>query len=150
MLREVKTLFWNSYRCKCRCTLTALIAGLILGVIAAFLQITGTITATQPAVGAALGLAAVYLGLLLLATAISGRRISGDCGCSALNTLLVGILGTLLLAAILLATGITATGVLTAIGVGGLVFFLVLIAAGTACFIRALAGYGDDRPVAEN
>ena len=133
-------MFWNSYRCKCRCTLTALIAGLILGVIAAFLQITGTITATQPAVGAALGLAAVYLGLLLLATAISGRRISGDCVCSALNLLLLGILGTLVAAAVLLAVGITATGVLTALLVGALVFFLVLIAGGTACYVRVLAG----------
>ena len=126
--------------CHCRCSLTALIAGILLGFIAAFLQITGTIAITAQAVGAILGLAAVYLGLLLLTAAIAGRRSAGECGCSALNILLLGILGALTAAAVLLAVGITATRILTALLVGALVFFLVLIAGSTACHVRTLAG----------
>ena len=125
--------------CCCRCIPAALLTGGIPGALAAFLHISGTITFTVPAVGAVLGLEAVYLGLLLIAVAISGQSAVRDCDRGALNSSLAGIPGTLLLAGILLAAGITPTSVLTAIPVGGLVFFLVMTASGAAHCIRSLA-----------
>lgn len=125
--------------CRCRCAPAALLAGGIPGMLAAFLHISGTITVTVSAVGAALGLEAVYLGLLLIAAALSGQRAVRDCDRSVLNISLAGIPGTLLPAGILLAVGITPASVLTAIAVGGLVFFLVLTASGAARCIRSLA-----------
>lgn len=124
--------------CNCRfnCTLFAVISAAILGVVAAFLQISGVITVTTAFLWVALGIGLVYLAGLLVASA--GRRggNASDCLCSALNTLLAGVLGTVLLALILLAVGITATSVLSAVLVGVLVFFLWLTVAASACYVR--------------
>ena len=124
--------------CNCRfnCTLFAVISAAILGVVAAFLQISGVITVTTAFLWVALGIGLVYLAGLLVASV--GRRggNASDCLCSALNTLLAGVLGTVLLALILLAVGITATSVLSAVLVGVLVFFLWLTVAASACYVR--------------
>lgn len=131
--------FNNCCSCKCRCTAATFIASAILGVIAAFLQFAAVITVTPVFLWVALGIAVVYLGILVLSTAFSGCPEDSRCKCSALNTLIAGILGTILLVLILLATGIVATSVITAILVGLLVFFLALIFTGTACYVRSLA-----------
>lgn len=128
----------NCCTCRCVCTVAALIASAILGVLAAFLQITAVITVTIPFLWVAFGIAVVYLGLLTAASIIARRTEPTRCRCSALNTLLIGILGTILLSAILLAVGITATSIITAILVGLLVFFLFLTFLGTACYVRSL------------
>lgn len=120
------------------CTLYAIIASLILGVIAAFLQITGIITVTPVYLAAALGIAVVYLGVLLVATALA-RRVHDLCICRTLKAVLAGILATILLAVILLAVGITAPSVISAILVGLLVAALTLTFAGTACLILCVA-----------
>jgi hypothetical protein len=129
--------------CKCSCSLFSLVAGLIIGVIAAFLQITGTITVTTVFLWVAAGVAAVYLGLLLLTSGVQQNCSSCGCLCDALNTLLLGALGTILFAAILLAVGIVATSVLSAILVGLLVASFTVLMTGTTCVIRNLFDCGN-------
>lgn len=134
----------NMFNCQCRCccTLVAIVASVILGVISAFLQITGTITVTPVFLWVALGIAVVYLAILLLNP---GNTVTESCICicSTINTLLVGLLGTILFSVILLAVGVVATSVVSAIIVGLLVLFLSLVFTSTACLIRARIGCGD-------
>ena len=124
------------------CTVAALIAAVIIGVLAAFLQITAVITVTTAFLWVVFGIAVVYLAVLLVATALARRPVQNGCSCSVVNVLLLGILGTILFAVILLAVGITATSVVSAILVGLLLFFFTLIFAGSACFVRCLADCG--------
>lgn len=129
------------FNCGCRrdCSLTAVIASLILGVVAAFLQITAVITVTPVFLWVALGIAVVYLGVLLVTMALARRTPCSSCVCRTLGTVLTGILGTILFATILLAVGITATSVVSAILVGLLVAFLTLTFTGSACLVLCLA-----------
>lgn len=133
------------FNCGCRrdCSLVAVVAGLILGVVAAFLQITAVITVTPVFLWVALGIGVVYLGVLVVATALARRTTCKPCVCRTLGTVLTGILGTILLATVLLAVGITATSVVSAILVGLLVAFLTLIFAGSACLVLCLADCED-------
>lgn len=124
------------YQCSCR--LLAVIASVIIGVITAFLQITGTVTATPAFLWVVFGVAVAYLGVLVVAAALSGRGDPTGCVCSALNALLIGILGSVLFALALLAVGIVATSVLSAILVGITLFFFALMLTSTACLVRYL------------
>lgn len=128
--------------CKCSCTLAAIIASVIVGVVAAFLQITGVITVAPVFLWVVFGIAVVYLGVLVVATALARRTEETECVCSALNTLLAGILGAILFALVLLAVGIIATSILSAILVGILLFFFTLTLASSACLVRSLAACG--------
>lgn len=127
-------------RPRCSCLLAAVIASVILGVVTAFLQITGTITVTTAFLWVVFGIAVVYLGVLVLAAALSGGET--ECLCATLNALLTGILGTALFAVVLLAVGIVATSILSAILVGVLLFFFSLTLSATACLVRSLADCG--------
>lgn len=133
------------FNCSCRrdCTLYALIASLLVGIVTAFLQITGVITVAVPFLWVALGFGGVYLGILPLTLAMLRRPVCGDCLCSALDTVLTGLLAAVALAAILLAVGIVATSVISAILVGLLAAALTLALAGTACLVRCLANCDD-------
>lgn len=124
------------YQCSCR--LFAVLASVIIGVVTAFLQITGTVTATPAFLWVVFGVAVAYLGVLVVAAALSGRGDPTGCVCSALNALLIGILGSVLFALVLLAVGIVATSVLSAILVGITLFFFALMLTGTACLVRYL------------
>lgn len=126
--------------CRCSCTGAAGIAGAVIGVLTAFLQITGVITVTPVFLWVAFGIAVVYLGVLVAASSPAGFPERSSCRCGALNAVLIGILGTILLALILLSVGIVATSVLSAILVGLLLFFLFLTLAGSACYVRVLSG----------
>lgn len=123
---------------RCSCVIAAVIASVILGVVAAFLQITGTITVTPAFLWVVLGVAIGYLGIL---PATTGRE-QAEC-CSAIGTVLTGILGTVLFSVVLLAVGITATSVVSAILVGLLVLFAALTVTGTACLVRCATGCGE-------
>lgn len=129
--------------CNCRfnCTLLALILGVVAGVAAAFLLITGGLTLTPVFLAVAFAVAVVYLGVLV--ATVSARRGAVGCLCRTLQTVLAGILGTVATAVILLLTGITATSVMSAILVGLLAFFFVLMIAGAACYVRCLADCED-------
>ena len=126
--------------CKCSCRIAAVIASVIIGVVTAFLQITGVITVAPVFLWVAFGIAVVYLGVLVVAAALSGAEEAAGGLCSALNALLIGILGTVLFALVLLAVGIVATSILSAILVGILLFFFSLTLTSTACLVRSLAG----------
>ena len=126
--------------CGCRrsCALAAVVVSAILGVVAAFLQISGTITVTPAFLWVVLGIAVVYLGVLVVASALRrGERQA--CLCSALSAVLAGILGSALFAVVLLAVGIVATSVLSAVLVGLTVAGLALTVTGSACLVRCLA-----------
>lgn len=123
--------------CKNNCTAAAVVVSAILGVLAAFLQITGVITVATAFLWVVFGVAAVYLAVLLFG-AVFSRHHGQRCTCSALNTLLSGVLGSILFALVLLAVGIVATSVVNAILVGLLVGFFALTVTGSACYVRCL------------
>lgn len=127
--------------CNCRfnCTLFAIISSVVVGVVAAFLQILGIITVTTAFPWVALGIGVVYLAGLLAASVLRRGTERPACLCRSLNTLLAGVLGTILFSLVLLAVGIVATSVLSAILVGVLVFFLWLTVAASACYVRCAA-----------
>lgn len=125
-------------RCNCNCTLAAIIISALAGILTAFLQVTAVITVAPVFLWVIFGIATAYLVGLLIAAPRCGCREYSECQCSALNTLLVGILGTVLFALVLLAVGIIATSVINAIIVGLAVGFFTLILTATACLIRTL------------
>lgn len=131
------------FTCHCRdndgCTVAALVASAIIGVITAFLQITAVITVAPVFLWVVFGVAVAYLAALVLATLAGRRGESNACTCTALNVLLIGILGSVLFAVVLLAVGIVATSVISAILVGLLLFFFTLIFTASACLIRCIS-----------
>ena len=129
--------------CRCNCTLWAVIASIFVGIITAFLQITGVITVGDAFLWVVLGVAVVYLAVLIVATAINRGENDCICLCSVIASLLVGILGSALFAVVLLAVGITATSVLSAILVGLLLVFFALVLSSSACLVKCLADCGD-------
>lgn len=126
-----------SCSCKRDCTLLAVIVSAVLGVVAAFLQISGVITVSPVFLWVALGIAVVYLGILVAST--TRRMEQRSCLCPALSAVLAGILGSVLFSLVLLAVGIVATSILSAVLVGLLVAFLALVITGSACLVRCLA-----------
>ncbi|MBE7035967.1 MAG: hypothetical protein E7403_01585 [Ruminococcaceae bacterium] len=124
--------------CKSDCTTLGILAALLVGVVTAILRFMATITVTPAFLWVALGIATVYLAVLLFH---AGRyRTEGcRCCCKSLKTLLVGILGTALLSVVLLAIPFAATSVLGAIITGLLLTFLSLIFTSTACLVTCSA-----------
>ncbi len=135
---KIMTMF--NCTCKCSCTIAAVVSAIIIGVVTAFLHVTAVVTATPAFLWVVLGIAAVYLGITLLAAALRKCKERELCLCSSVNTLLAGILGTVLFSIVLLAVGVVATSILSAILVGVLMFFFTLAIAGTACLVRSLFG----------
>ncbi len=127
--------------CGCRwsCTAVAVVVSVIVGIIAAFLQISAVLAVTPMLLWVAFGVAVVYLGLLVLATALIRRREQEVCRCEALNGVLAGILGTILFAVVLLVVDVAAAGVVGAILVGLLALFFTLTLTGSACIVRCFA-----------
>ncbi len=128
---------------KLNCTGIAIITSLILGIIAAFLQITAVITIPAILLGSAVLIALVFLLVLLIAVSLTQTSVSCRTLCSVLSVLLLGILGSILFAAILLITGITATSVISAILVGLLVFSFSLFILTTTCLIKCIVNCND-------
>lgn len=112
--------------CECSCTVAAVIASAIVGVVTAFLQIAGVISVAPVFLCVVFGIAVAYLGVLVVATALARRSGQCICKCDTLHALLIGILGTILFAMVLLAVGIVATSVVSAILVGLVLFFFSL------------------------
>ena len=127
--------------CKFNCTGLAVITSLIIGIVGAFLTITAVITLAPLFLGIVIGIALIFLIALLL-TVGSGNCISRRCE-TALDALLVGIIGTVVTAALLLAVTFAATSVIGAIVVGLLLFFVSLIITESACLARCLAECND-------
>lgn len=129
--------------CRCNCTASAFILSVILGVLAAFLQITGIISVAPVFLWVAFGIAVVYLGVLIVATALANPSEQCSCMCFAVRALLFGILGTILFALILLAVGVETAGAVVALLLGLLVFFFALMLTNAACFVRSLSDCGN-------
>lgn len=123
---------------RCNCAIAAIVVSAIIGVITAFLQITAVITVAPVFLWVALGIAVAYLAVLVISATLARRTSPCDCICDHLNLVLLGILGTIGLSLVLLAVGITATSVISAILVGLLLFFFSLTFTSTACYVRCL------------
>lgn len=127
--------------CKTTCSFIAFLASLVVGVVTAFLRFTATITITPAFLWVLLGIAVVYLAILLFATLLKADSIvtsCHSCACrdNAINTILIGILGTVLTSVILLGITFVATSIIGA-GITGLaLFFFSLIITASACAIK--------------
>ena len=136
----------SKFGCNCsceigfQCTLFSIVASVIVGIITTLLTITAVITVTPAFLWVLLGIAVVYLGVDLLASALV--QCSSRCKCidTPLTLVLAGILGTILLAIVLLGVTFAATSVLGAIITGLLLFFFSLFITSTACLVRCLFG----------
>lgn len=128
---------------KCSCVIAAIISSILLGILTAFLQISGVVTITTTFLWVALGIAVVYLGVLTLSSALASRNDQYNCLCDALEATLTGILGTVLFSVVLLAIGIVATSILSAVLAGLTVGFLALTLTSTACLVRYLTNCGN-------
>lgn len=126
-------------RSNCQCTLGAIIIALIISILTAFLQLTAAITVTTTFLWVVLGIATVYLAVLIIAAALSRHSTNNNCVCSATNTLLIGIAGSILVSTVLLGFGIVATSAINAILVGLLLGFLSLTVGASACFVKAIS-----------
>lgn len=129
----------NFCGCRNNCTLYALIASIIIGFVTALLTITGIITVGVAFLWVALGIAVVYLGILLF-KADTFNDSAGNCNiCSILTYVFAGILGTILVSLVLLAVTFAATSIIGAIITGALLFFLSLLITSTVCLINCIA-----------
>lgn len=136
----------SNLNCNCnnRCVGLAIIASIIIGVITAFLQITAVITVTPVFLWVLFGIAVVYLAVTLVTSASIRSPGTRRCLCSILPTLLIGILGTILTAIILLAITFAATSIIGAIITGALLVFFALTITSTACLVKCVAGCQGD------
>lgn len=128
--------------CRTGCTVIAVVVSLIIGIITAFLRITAAITVTPAFLWVILGIAVVYLAVILITSAVF-RRGCCESLCSTVNALLAGILGTVLLSVVLLAVEFAATSIIGAVLTGALLFFFFLSVTSTACLIRCLFECGE-------
>jgi hypothetical protein len=140
---EVKNMSCFNCKCNCNCALAAIIASVIIGVVAAFLQITGVIEILPVFLWVVLGISVVYLAVITVSSSIAGGYDGCGCKCSILSVVIAGILGSILFSVILLAVGVTAGSVVSAILVGLLLLSFSLLIAGTACYARCLADCGE-------
>lgn len=130
------------FNCACRrnCALWSVIGALAVGVVTAFLQITGTITVAPVFSYIPLGIAVVYLAVAFIVASADEGTVSCPCGCTALAALLVGALGTIVSALVILAFAFVATSIIGAIVLGVELFFFALMLASTACLAKCKAG----------
>ena len=129
--------------CDSDCTVLSVLASVVIGIVATVLNVTATIALGVPFLWAALGIALFFFAVALIGSAISqgGCR---SCICPVLNALIVGVLGTVLAAVILLLVDLAATGVVASLIVGGLAGFFTLVLTSVACLIRCLSGCNQD------
>lgn len=129
-----------SCKCEVNCPLLSVAAAVIIGVVTAFLRITAVITVTPAFLWVALGIAVVYLAVILVSTSlIKCSETRAPCICPLLTILLTGILGTILLSVILLAIEFVATSIIGAIITGALLGFLSLLLTSTACLVKCIS-----------
>lgn len=128
--------------CRPGCTFIAVVVSLIVGIVTAFLRITGTITLAPAFLQVLLAIAVAYLGLTLISGAIYR---DGCCEglCSIITALLSGVVGTILLAIVLLNIEFAIASVIGAIVTGALLFFFFLTVTSTACLVRCFFNCGD-------
>ena len=126
--------------CSCRynCVLFAAAASLVIGIITAILTVTATIAVAPVFYWVVLGLAILFL-VGAFVTLPRSTNTERNCICANVTALLVGVLGTVFTALVLLGVGFAATSVLGAIVTGALLAFFSLIITTVACIIRCFA-----------
>lgn len=124
--------------CRFSCVSVAAVLSVIAGIVTALLTVTGTVVVAPVFFLVAVSIAVVALVLLFLGS-VFGRLGCTDCRRSAVNTILVGIIGALISGIILIAVGFAATSIVGAILTGLLLAFLTLIFVGASCFVRCAA-----------
>ncbi len=132
----------TNYSCDCRGMRVGSVVtvSIILGILAAFLRFTATVTVGTVFLWAVFAAAVAYLGVVLLVTGLSACCTSlARCACPLLSALLIGTLGSILLANILLSVTLAATSILGAILFGILVGFFALTLLSTAALARKLS-----------
>ncbi len=125
--------------CKSNCIGLGVFASIIIGIITTFLTITATITVTPAFLWVLFGIAVGYLAVTLVTTPQFDTNGLRSCACPILSTLLVGILGTVLTAVVLLGIAFAATSIIGAIITGLLLAFFSLVLIMTACLIKCLS-----------
>ncbi len=133
----------NNCSCRYNCTGLAIVASIIIGIVTAVLQITAVITVAPLFLWVVLGIAVVYLAVVLLAVASVNSVSVKRCFCYNIPVILTAILGAGLTAIILLAITFAATSIIGAIITGALLFFLSLIFTTIACLIKCIATCND-------
>ena len=123
----------------CACTLYSILSSVIFGIVAVILRLCGLV-AFQPAfLWVLLIVSLVYLAVLIAAPAYGNHLRECKCKCTILNTLLAGILGTVVFSGLLLGLGCIKWTVLSAVLGGLLIAFFSLTITNTACFVKCLA-----------
>lgn len=121
---------------RCNCSGFAIIASLIIGIITSFFRLTGTLIETTAFLWVIFGIAVVYLALTLFAAILTGTTSNFRDFCSALTLLLIGLVGTIFVAIVMLAFEFAATSVIGAIALGLLILFFFLSIISAACLVR--------------
>ncbi|MBQ3181658.1 MAG: hypothetical protein IJB50_02755 [Clostridia bacterium] len=129
--------------CKSNCSVVAVIASVIIGIIAAVLRTTAVITLTPAFLWVVLGIAVLYLAIILVKSASFSGIAQKSCICPVLTVLLTAILGAIVTSVILLGITFVATSIIGAIITGALLAFASLIFFETACLIKCLARCDD-------
>ena len=130
--------------CKSNCSVVAVIASIILGAIGAVLTTTAVISLTSAFLWVVLGIATVYLALLLILSTRFSNVATKGCICPVLSVLLTAILGAVLTSLILLGITFATTSIIGTIISGALIGFLSLIFAESVCLIKCLTKCGNE------
>ena len=124
---------------KLSCILPAVVVSIIVGIITAFLRFMAVITVTPAFLWVLFGIAVVSLFVLPLALSVIRNANVHGCVCSVLTALLTGLVGTILLAIVLLGIAFSATSVIGAVITGALLAFFTLAVTSTACLAKCAA-----------
>lgn len=122
---------------RCDFLVFGIAASIVVGIVAAVLNFTAIITVGTAFFWVTLGVAVVYLAILLIAALANCRCSLTACASRALYALIAGILGTILFSLVLLAITFAATSALGAIIVGLLLGFFALIITSSGSLILA-------------
>ena len=96
------------------CPAIAVVVSALVGVVTAFLQITAVITVAPLFFQAVIAITVLLLAVTLFSAAATNDDSCHICVCRALKAQLLGILGSILTALVLLAVGFAATSTLGA------------------------------------
>lgn len=128
----------NSKR-RSACTLCSVLSSVIFGVVAAILRFRGLIAFTPAFFWVLLGASLMILAVLIAVAACGKHCRACKWKGRILNTLLAGILGTVLFSVLLLGIGyIKSTGLSAVLG-GVLIAFFSLTVINTACLVKYLS-----------
>lgn len=126
-------------KCRCVCTICSILSSVIFGIVAAILRFRGLIAFSPVFLWSVLAVSVVVLVVVIAALAYGNQLRECKWKCAMLNTLLAGVLGTVLLSILLLGLGCIRSVGLSAVSGGALTAFFALTVTSTACFVKCLA-----------